>query len=330
MTSNHRPLEEGDIELIDRVRASPCLYDTKDPNFRLIYKKEQEWQAVADGLAMSHWEARKRWTVLRDRYARELKQLIMHPDSTEYGNNDFFLRMNFIRNYVKKREVKRKRCNSQGVQIKDEEKPRPIKLYKFDSDGNNFESDDNQLSQTTEKSYIIDDSQVLTTGKFSYVEQLSQDHIEEQPENLNQIEEHCGEHEYHDYVEDTSAAYESVEEDHENLTQDNSNSYLLAPSVSSSCGNIIVKPESHKIADDYRISIEDQKLCTPPHLQQRPVIQNTCRDTTSPSLPSDTEEYFSKTIALYLRQLSPRHKIKAKVEMMQIIEKFIELEETKS
>ncbi|XP_037812106.1 transcription factor Adf-1 [Lucilia sericata] len=339
MTSNHRPLEEGDIELIDRVRASPCLYNTKDPNFRLIYKKEQEWQAVADGLAMTHWEARKRWTVLRDRYARELKQLILHPDSTEYGKNDFFLRMDFIRNYVKKREVKRKR-----------DKARPVKLYKVESDGSNYETDYNQMSQT-EKSYIIDDSQDgSSTGKYSYVEQLSQDHMEVAPEHqhANEIQEeepdeHCGEQEYHDYVEDTSAVYEAVEEDPENLTHTETDAnYLLAPSVSRSVAaggdsNVIVKPECNNIVDGYNISMQEEQLCSAPapppplvHSHQKTVIQNTSRDTNSPNLPPDTEEYFSKTIASYLRQLSPRHKIKAKVEMMQIIEKFIELEETKS
>ncbi|XP_023306512.2 uncharacterized protein LOC111688260 [Lucilia cuprina] len=350
MTSNHRPLEEGDIELIDRVRASPCLYNTKDPNFRLIYKKEQEWQAVADGLAMTHWEARKRWTVLRDRYARELKQLILHPDSTEYGKNDFFLRMDFIRNYVKKREVKRKRCNSQGVKPKETDKARPVKLYKAESDGSNYETD--YMSQT-EKNYILDDSQdASSTGKYSYVEQLSQNDMEVNEEvpsehqQANQIqeeeqEEHCGEQEYHDYVEDTSAVYEAVEEDPENLTHNETDSnYLLAPSVSNGSvgagadNNVIVKPECNNIVDGYNISVQEEQLCSAPppplvHSQQKTVIQNTSRDTNSPISTPDTEEYFSKTIASYLRQLSPRHKIKAKVEMMQIIEKFIELEEAK-
>lgn len=198
MTANHRPMEEGDIELIDRVRATPCLYDTKDPNFRLVYKKEQEWQAIAEGLAMTHWEARKRWTVLRDRYARELKQLILHPDSTEYGKNDFFLRMDFIRGFVKKRDVKRKRCK----ESRKKEKPRPMKLFKVDCDASSIDSD-NQIS-VSGKSYIIDNSQDLSSGKYSYVEQLSQDPIEQ--EEHQHVEEQCGEQGYHDYVEGKKCA----------------------------------------------------------------------------------------------------------------------------
>lgn len=41
----------------------------------------------------------------------------------------------------------------------------------------------------------------------------------------------------------------------------------------------------------------------------------------------DSEEFFARTIASYLKQLSRRHSIKAKVEMMQILEKYIEMEE---
>lgn len=202
MTANHRPLEEGDIELIDRVRATPCLYDTKDPNFRFVYKKEHEWQSIAEGLDMTHWEARKRWTVLRDRYARELKQLILHPDSTEYGKNDFFLRMDFIRSFVKKREAKRKRGSSRGEGIKNEEKPRPIKLYKVKcNNSSSFESDGNDTSQH-EKSYITDDSQDLSNRKYSYIEHISQESVEQRSHHeVVDIDEQEDEQDYHDYVE---------------------------------------------------------------------------------------------------------------------------------
>ncbi|KAM7344987.1 hinge1 [Cochliomyia hominivorax] len=337
MTANHRPLEECDIELIDRVRASPCLYNTKDPNFRLVHKKEEEWQAIADSLVMSPWEARKRWTVLRDRYARELKQLILHPESTEYGKNDFFLRMDFIRNFVKKREVRRKRYNSRGIEIKEDDKPRPVKMYKVGSEASNSETDETHNTMQKQKTYIIDDSQDSSTGKFSYVEQLSQGpngHAEEGEQNVsvNPMEDQGGEQEYHDYVEDTSAAYETVEEDTAHISQEVSNNYLIQSSVNSSSNeNIVIKPESRKVTDDFNITIEEERLSNQlPHLQQRPNIQNVSLETSSTSLSADTEEYFAKTIASYLRQLSPRYKIKAKVEMMQIIEKFIDLQESKS
>lgn len=226
MTANHRPLEEGDIELIERIRATPCLYDSKNPDFRLVYKKEQQWQTVAEGLDMSHWEARKRWTVLRDRYARELKQLLLHPDSMEYGKNEFFHRMDFLRNFVKKRSV-RKKCyssshsddtvkNPLGEEGEEDELDsiRPIKIFKVDgSVSNSFESDDNHDQQhhstslhgqpslqQIHKTYIIDDSQdSTTTGRYSYIEQETTDIIGHEHEADSS--QHLGEQEYHEYVE---------------------------------------------------------------------------------------------------------------------------------
>lgn len=213
MTANHRPLEEGDIELIERIRASPCLYDIKNPDFRLVYKKEQQWQTIAEGLAMSHWEARKRWTVLRDRYARELKQLLLHPDSMQYGKNEFFHRMDFLRSHVKKRSL-RKRCyNSLSnvktrTQLKEEDDEesmvRPIKIFKVDSNFSSFNSNE-RVNQQQRKSYIIDDSQdSTTTGRFTYIEQEDNDIIEPDHEgdSSQQLEDHCvAEQEYNNFVE---------------------------------------------------------------------------------------------------------------------------------
>lgn len=128
-------------------------------------------------------------------------------------------------------------------------------------------------------------------------------------------------------ISDNTVAYEAVEEDHENLTQEDSQNYMST--VNSNNTNIIIKPEMGKLNHSFHITaVEQEQLSAPPQLQQKPVMTNFCSESASTSEPVDTEEYFSKTIASYLRQLSPRHKIKAKVEMMQIIEKFIELEES--
>lgn len=96
-----------------------------------------------------------------------------------------------------------------------------------------------------------------------------------------------------------------------------------------------VKNVDAKISTNF-VAINENKLQNLPQLQQRPNINNSnnnaCTHTrpTSTNEPNDGEEYFSKTIALYLKQLSRRYKIKAKVEMMQILEKYIELEEVKN
>lgn len=111
MTANHRALDESDIRLIEQVQGTPGLYDSRSPDFRLANKKEQQWDQVAEMLGMTQWEARKRWTCLRDRYVRELKQMIIHPGRSKYGRNDFFRRMDFLRAFVKKRK---QRHNNNG------------------------------------------------------------------------------------------------------------------------------------------------------------------------------------------------------------------------
>lgn len=111
MTAYHRPLDESDIRLIEQVQRAPCLYDSRNPDFRLANKKEQQWDQVAELLGMTQWEARKRWTCLRDRYVRELKQTVLHPGRNKFGKSSFFQQMDFLRAYVKKRK---QRHNSKG------------------------------------------------------------------------------------------------------------------------------------------------------------------------------------------------------------------------
>lgn len=111
---------------------------------------------------------------------------------------------------------------------------------------------------------------------------------------------------------------------------------MSATTIGSNSIEMAVKGAGNKIATNNNfIAIDENKLTQLPQLQQRPSINhsnnNTCTHIipTSTSEPNDSEEYFSKTIAAYLKQLSRRYKIKAKVEMMQILEKYIELEEIK-
>lgn len=109
MTANHRALDEADLRLIDQVQRTPGLYDSKSPDYRLANKKEDQWDQVANNIGMSQWEARKRWTCLRDRYVRELKQMMLHSEHNKFGKNDFFRRMDFLRPFVKKRNPRQSR-----------------------------------------------------------------------------------------------------------------------------------------------------------------------------------------------------------------------------
>lgn len=103
MTANHRALDAADISLIEKVKGTPPLYDSSSPDFKFAYRKEQLWENVAATLGMSSGDGRRRWTCLRDRYSRELKQMRLHPEKHEFGNNDFFRQMDFLRKFVRKR-----------------------------------------------------------------------------------------------------------------------------------------------------------------------------------------------------------------------------------
>lgn len=115
MMAIHRIMEGIDIELIESIKLSPCLYDSRHPDFRYACRKDYQWQKVGDNLGMSGSEAKRRWTVLRDRYARELKQVHLNPNSTEFGKNDFFRRMDFLRIFIKRRDRKRLRKSERSV-----------------------------------------------------------------------------------------------------------------------------------------------------------------------------------------------------------------------
>ena len=41
---------EQDEQLIELVKAYPCLYDTKSADFKIVLKKENAWKAIANAL----------------------------------------------------------------------------------------------------------------------------------------------------------------------------------------------------------------------------------------------------------------------------------------
>lgn len=139
MTAYHRALDEADIRLIEQVQGAPCLYDSRNPDFRLANKKEQQWNQVAELLGMTQWEARKRWTCLRDRYVRELKQTIMHPGRNKFGKSGFFRRMDFLRAFVKKRK---QRHNSKTNNLSGKNCPKFMEF--ITTTMNNFEENTEQ------------------------------------------------------------------------------------------------------------------------------------------------------------------------------------------
>ncbi|XP_036333015.1 uncharacterized protein LOC118744238 isoform X1 [Rhagoletis pomonella] len=357
--AGHRALEDSDLALIGRVKMTPALYDPRDPDFRLAYRKEQEWEVVGSMIGMSSAEARRRWTCLRDRYSRELKQVRMHPEKNEYGNNPFFRQMDFLRRFVRKRRNRRRHgyleYEFQGPDFKntisiEHATQLPNKTQNSgaeEDDGYSLENcNDAQSDAYADK---IDESTMETEEYPEFVDVDAGDVYEEcveTPASETDIKQQPASHfrtsssskqinatvvpivvTQHDpnhavYTLSTSHGHHemSTPENHATLThasQHKPNHDLYAG----------VKERKSTFFADEQSSSQQSQL----QIQQRP---NSITQQQQPNsyqgapVAENEDDLFGKSIAVYLRQLSRRHKIKAQVEMFQILEKYIELEES--
>lgn len=101
--STNRCMDASDIALVLKVKETPSLYDPLNPDFKFAFRKEQIWNNVSSYLGISANDARRRWTCLRDRYSRELKQRRMNPQKIDFGPDEFFNTMDFLRRFVRRR-----------------------------------------------------------------------------------------------------------------------------------------------------------------------------------------------------------------------------------
>lgn len=92
---------ESDIELIKAIKQNPALYDPSNRDFKYMLRKEEIWTEVATYLGITVNDLKRRWTCLRDKYTRELKQRRLDLLKTE--PTPFFDSMDFLRQYVRKR-----------------------------------------------------------------------------------------------------------------------------------------------------------------------------------------------------------------------------------
>uniref|UniRef100_A0A1I8Q373 MADF domain-containing protein n=1 Tax=Stomoxys calcitrans TaxID=35570 RepID=A0A1I8Q373_STOCA len=276
MSTSPRPLNELDAELVELIRASPCLYDPKNIDFRYIHKKDMQWAKVAERLGMSTEDARKRWTFLRDRYSRELKLMHMYPRRQELGKSELFRRMDFLRGFVKRRRTRGQRQE-------------PIQS------AFNFETIEMQSQTGMQDIQDVEDSQDSTIydRKYSY--------LSDQKPNIASspaiVEIHGESQDCHDYEADSYDGGASA-------------NHGIPYTSPSSNAAFSAKPEGSAAISQSRV--EKNRM---------PATNVT---------PTDTEDLFSKVIASHLKNLSRRYKIKAKVEMMQVLEKYIEIEENES
>ncbi|XP_011192365.1 uncharacterized protein Adf1_51 [Zeugodacus cucurbitae] len=335
--TGHRALEDSDMALIERVKTTPSLYDPRNLDFRLAYRKEQEWEVVGTMIGMTATEARRRWTCLRDRYSRELKQLRLHPDKNEYGNSPFFRQMDFLRKFVRKRRNRRRN----GFIEYENQSPEGQKVNKDKQNIHKMdEEDDYNLENYDEQSETYG-------GKIDENTMESEDYPEF-------VDVDAGEDVYEECVE-TPITETSVKNHLLNHASINVNTkQMVAPIITTAAPpahntnhaiyNAIYTTPSKNQAPQ-QLSVKASPATVAQAIQYKQTHNVYANSTSRPpqthlhnqldtnmysNVPAaETEDdLFGKSIAVYLKQLSRRHKIKAQVEMFQILEKYIELEES--
>ncbi|XP_030375121.1 uncharacterized protein LOC115624537 [Scaptodrosophila lebanonensis] len=293
MSASHKPLEENDITLINKVQETPSLYDHRHADFRM-HRKEEEWSRVANSLNISVADAKRRWTCLRDRYSRELKQMRLHP-SSEFGRNDFFRQMDFLREFVRKRRERSRHENTPMSWLKSETHSQRLVKAQLESNALFEESDhnydaqlDTQTTQSETYSVLVEDD---GDGNESYTAKS------EAPEQK---------------VLPVSGAVMAMQ-------QESSGTAITPTTAAQPDLNYMVCMPLPNVA----LQREPSQLAGTSKTEQMPPQEPTI----AASSLHDEDDFFCKSVAAYLRQLSRRHKIKAKVEMYQVLEKYILLED---
>ncbi|SPP74407.1 uncharacterized protein LOC117586829 [Drosophila guanche] len=304
MSSNHRPLDESDIQLIETIRATPSLYDPQLPSFRLSQRKEEDWAKVAGSLRISITDARRRWTCLRDRYSRELKQMRLHPTS-EFGRNDFFRQMDFLREFVRKRRERNRRDQTPTGWLKVDVRRNKKTKISHDSDSMMEDPDSNVYEESDDHNYDTK-LEVQTSHSETYSVLVEADDGQE-PEQES-FEEH--------YIADGEG-----ESEHKPLPMLASGLNHMVEVHPNATPNTSAQDAAAAVSDDIKYMV-----CLPSVSQEREQMVPSMT-TSTPTRTETEDDYFCKSVAAYLRQLSRVHKIKAKVEMFQILEKYILFEE---
>ncbi|XP_017027393.1 uncharacterized protein hng1 [Drosophila kikkawai] len=301
MSSNHRPLDESDILLIRTIRDTPSLYDPQLPSFRLSQRKEEDWAKVADVLNISTTDARRRWTCLRDRYSRELKQKRLHPTG-EFGHNDFFRKMDFLRDFVRKRRERRGRDR--------ERDQKPAGWLKVD------------MRRRRIRLPLDNDTLIEDRGSPEYEEGEDQSYQAKLEVQTTHSET------YSVLVEADDGQEENDHESFEEFDPEGDNKALCSTVVTlhsqDATAKASVVPPAETI-DPSQVDENDYVVCVANTSQER---EQSAAEIATSNTPETEDDFFCKSIAAYLRQLSRVHKIKAKVEMYQILEKYILLEES--
>ncbi|EDW60999.1 uncharacterized protein hng1 [Drosophila virilis] len=320
MSAHHRPLDDSDVALIHTIRSTPSLYDHRHGDFRLSQRKEEDWAKVAETLNISSPDARRRWTCLRDRYSRELKQMRLHPNS-EFGHNDFFRQMDFLREFVRKRRERSRRDDTPTSWLKTEVRAPKLKARPEPDTLIEQELDESQVYDECDHNYDADAKlEVQTTQSESY-------------SVLVEADDGDGHDSYEEYMADSESADQKVLP-----TMQPSPSLVTvhteAPTTGTVCtAGVSPSDAGHSQADiDYMVCVPNVRVerehLPPIKPEASPGFEAVTAPTATSASNETEDDFFCKSVAAYLRQLSRRHKIKAKVEMFQVLEKYILLEES--
>ncbi|KAL5287449.1 hypothetical protein ACFFRR_008385 [Megaselia abdita] len=277
---------ESDIELIKAIKQNPALYDPSNRDFKYMMRKEEIWQDVANYLGITVADLKRRWTCLRDKYTRELKQRRLEILKTEPST--FFGTMDFLRQFVRKRsERKSIVCNiKKEVHIKKE--------IMNDKDYETGWSEEYQDDSRMENSLVDNEPYI----------QLPEGGNEEEgrpPSNYG-----CETYEeYH--LED-----EEEEPQMPQSKQPKREIQIMSPNTT-----VVVNPLEVPMTS---IPITTATINAPP-----PSVPSS-----STNLPSTSmeDEFFCRSVSCCLANLQRINKIKAKVEIFQILEKYVEIEES--
>lgn len=338
MSAHHRPLDESDVVLIRTIRSTPSLYDHRHGDFRLSQRKEEDWAKVAETLNISSSDARRRWTCLRDRYSRELKQMRLHPTS-EFGRNEFFRQMDFLREFVRKRRERSRRDDTPTSWLKTE--VRPSKTIKTRPEPESLieqDFDESQVYDDCDHNYDAEAKlEVQTTQSESYSVVVEADDGDGDGDG-------DGHDSYEEYMADSESADQKVLptlQPAPALVTMHAEVAATAATTTATVSTTDGTPtpdtgHTHTSDIDYvcipNVRVERNDHLPPNKTDSSATGYEALGATPAVSIAGTTNEteddFFCKSVAAYLRQLSRRHKIKAKVEMYQILEKYILLEES--
>lgn len=315
-------MDPSDLELVRGVRATPALFDPTNSDFKFAYRKEKIWIELSQYLGINMNDARRRWTCLRDKYTRELKSRRLNPN-LEYGHDEFFKEMDFLRPYVRKR----KQRSSIVCKIKsDSSWDGKLEKYGYNTCDSSYSSSykiETKAEQdaTEDKSYVYSacdssfaskiqlkpNQQHAMSSEVVNVEEIMQDYQVEKVNDVTMV------------VDSQNEVDDEIDDDEPLVNDENFEEYQvqLSSDGESQCQTQITVQNCDR-------SVSPVKQTNNNHNTNNNNSSHTGSDNTN---AENEDDFFCKSVSIYLRQLSRVHKIKAKVEMFKILQKYIEIEE---